>query len=297
MPKVVLTAIALVFGILFLWAIKPFYHVESYERAVVTRFGEFRSVEGEGLHFLVPFVNSVTYYRTDIRSLAPKEAVNTYTIDNQEVNIIFTVFYQLPPERIEYVYRNVQDYQERLFSLVIDRLKSEMGRVNVSQVASKRGEIRDRIQTILETDVQELGLKVTDFQLTNIDYTKSFRAAVEQAAAAKAMVETREQELNQARKTAERAKVEAEGKANAIREEARGQSDANLLVAEAEAKAIKLKGEAEAAAIEAQARALGANPHLVDLRKAERWNGALPTSMLSNVVPFMNVDQNVQTTK
>ncbi|MCC7049830.1 MAG: hypothetical protein IT562_24195 [Alphaproteobacteria bacterium] len=88
--------------------------------------------------------------------------------------------------------------------------------------------------------------------------------------------------------------VSIEGEGKAIRAEAKGQADANLLVAQAAAKAIQLKGEAEAAAIKAQAEALAQNVRLVELRKAERWNGALPQSMLSNVVPFMSVDQQVQ---
>lgn len=34
-----------------------------------------------------------------------------------------------------------------------------------------------------------------------------------------------------------------------------------------------------------------ANAQLVELRKAEKWNGSLPATMLSNVAPFMGVDQ------
>lgn len=257
-----------------------YYTVAPYERAVLTRFGSIIAVEGEGLHFKTPFVNSVTYIRTDIQNISPKVAANTYTIDNQEVDVNFNLFYRVAPDRIEYIFRNVQDYKERLESLAIDRLKAEMGKINVAHVAEKRGELRDRIRDIIARDAASLGVTVTDFQLTNLEYTKSFKAAVEAAAAAKANVETREQELQQAAKTAERVRVEAKGKA-----------DAYLLERRAEAEGIELKGKAEAAAIEAQAKALAANTGLTELRKAERWDGKLPSTMLSNVMPFMNVDQ------
>lgn len=291
MTKLMLGAIAAVACAMFF--LMTYFTVNAYERAVVTRFGQVVSIEGEGLHFKIPFVNAVHYIRTDVQNITPRQPANTYTIDNQEIDCTFNLFYRVPVDRIEFVYRNVQDYQERLQSMAIDRLKAEMGKVNVAHVAEKRGELRDQIKNVLARDALTLGIEVTDFQLSNLDYTKSFRAAVEQAAAAKAMVETREQELQQAKKTAERAAIEAEGKANAIRAEAKGQADANLLVAQAAAKAIQLKGEAEAAAIKAQAEALAQNVRLVELRKAERWNGALPQSMLSNVVPFMSVDQQV----
>lgn len=275
----------------FILFLTTYYTVDPYERAVLTRFGQLVSVEGEGLHFKMPFVNSVTYIRTDISSITPKQAANTYTIDNQEVDVVFSLFYRVPVDKVEFIFRNVQDYKIRLESIAVDRLKAEMGKINVAHVAEKRGEIRDKIKTIIARDALQLGIEVTDFQLTNIEYTKSFKVAVEQAAAAKAGVETRDQELNQARKIAERAQVDATGRANAQREEARGQADGRLLIAEADAKAIQLRGEAEAKAIKAQADALAANQQLVELRKSERWDGKLPTTMLSNVVPFMGVDQ------
>lgn len=276
--KLIFGGIAAVCG--FILFLSTYYTVEEYEQAVVTRFGSIVAVEGKGLHFKTPFVNSVTFMRTDIQNISPKEAANTYTIDNQEVDVNFNLFYRVTPEKVEYIYRNVQDYKARLQALAVDRLKAEMGKINVAHVAEKRGELRDRIKTIIARDAEVLGVTVTDFQLTNLEYTKSFKAAVESAAAAKANVETREQELQQAIKTADR-----------VRTEARGKADAFLYEQEALAKGIKLKGEAEAAAIEAQAKALAANTGLTELRKAERWDGKLPQQMLSNVVPFMGIDQ------
>ena len=279
--KLIFGGIAAVCG--FILFLSTYYTVEEYEQAVVTRFGSIVAVEGKGLHFKTPFVNSVTFMRTDIQNISPKEAANTYTIDNQEVDVNFNLFYRVTPEKIEYIYRNVQDYKARLQAMAVDRLKAEMGKINVAHVAEKRGELRDRIKTIIARDAEVLGVTVTDFQLTNLEYTKSFKAAVESAAAAKANVETREQELQQAIKTADR-----------VRTEARGKADAFLYEQEALAKSIKLKGEAEAAAIEAQAKALAANTGLTELRKAERWDGKLPQQMLSNVVPFMGIDQTGQ---
>ena len=272
------------------------FTVAEYERAVVTTFGKFSHVAGPGLNFKMPIFQSAETYRTDVQSMTLTEkgkddaikGVNTYTIDNQEVDIVFTVFYRLRPDNVRFIYENAQDYKQRLLNIAIDRLKAEMGKINVEHLAQKRGELRDAIRAVLKKDAAVLGVDVTDFQLTNVEYTASFRKAVEQAAAAKAMVETREQEKQQAVRIAERAKIDAEGKANAQREEAKGAADARLLQAAAEARAIELQGEAQAKAIKAQAEALAQNARLVELRKAERWDGKLPVQMLSGVVPFMN---------
>lgn len=65
---------------------------------------------------------------------------------------------------------------------------------------------------------------------------------------------------------------------------------AALALKTAEADGIKVIGIAQATAIEARAKALGQNPNLVTLVAAEKWNGALPTTMPpSSTVPFINI--------
>jgi len=253
-----------------------YFTVDQNEMTVVTRFGHLEYVADPGLHFKIPFVNATTPYRTDIQDLRPDKGVNTYTIDNQEVDIIFTVFYRISPDKVAYIFTNNRDYRERLFSLSIDRLKAAMGQVNVQSVAEKRGELRDAIKATLVRDAAVLGVEITDFQLTDMQYTDAFRQAVNNAAVQKANIEAVEYQRQQAEKQAATAKIAAEGQANAVRAKAAGDADARLLQAAAEAKAIELQGAANAKAIELQAEALKANPDLVELRRAERWNGKIP---------------------
>ena len=72
-----------------------------------------------------------------------------------------------------------------------------------------------------------------------------------------------------------------------LRELLRRPSTVRLVIAQAEAKAIQLRGEAQAAAMRAQADALARNPVLVEMKKAENWDGTLPQQLLSSIVPFM----------
>lgn len=76
--------------------------------------------------------------------------------------------------------------------------------------------------------------------------------------------------------------------ADIVRATAKGDADAKIENARAEAESILLKGTAEAEAIKLRAEALAKNENLVELTKAERWNGVLPTTMLPNsAVPFI----------
>jgi regulator of protease activity HflC (stomatin/prohibitin superfamily) len=282
----------LIAGLCIIVFLMTYFTVDQNQMAVVTRFGHLEYVAGPGLHFKIPFVNSTEHYRTDIQEIHPDKGINTYTIDNQEVDVVFTVFYRLPPEQIAYIYTNNRDYRSRLYAMTIDRLKAAMGQVNVQSVAEKRGELRETIKTVLGREAKSYGVEVTDFQLTDLQYTEAFRQAVNNAAVQKANIESVEYQRQQAMKTAEMVKIKAEGDANARREHARGEADARLLQATAEAKAIQLQGEAQAAAIRAQADALKANTDLVALRKAERWDGKLPVAVYANApIPFLPADK------
>lgn len=261
--------------------LSSFFTVGQNEAAVVTRFGKVEYVADPGLHFKNPITNSVKPYRTDIAEVHPSKGVNTYTADNQEVDVTFTVFYRIPEKNVEFVFTNNRDYEDRLFAITVDRLKAAMGQVNVQILAEKRGELRDTIKATLVKDAAPLGIEVTDFQLTDLQYTDAFRQAVNNAAVQKANIEAVEYQRQQAQKNAETAAITAKGVA-----------DARVLQAQSEAKATQLQGEAQAAAIRAQADALKANPDLVNLRKAERWDGKLPQNIYAGApIPFLNMNQ------
>src|SRR5215470_14591886 len=272
----------------FIVAFDGYFTVQQYQRTVVTRFGQLTYVAEPGFHFKLPFVDATRPFRIDITDVAPEKAVNTYTIDNQEVDILFNVYYRFPADQVAFIYQNVSDARERLYIMAVDRLKVEMGKVNVTSVAEKRGQLRDAVKAVLQKDARSLGIEVTDFQLTNLQYDEGFRNAVKNAAVQKANIEAVEYQRQQAEKSAETARIQAIGQANAAREIARGAADARVLQATAEAKAIELQGEAQAAAIRAQAEALKANPELVNLRRAERWDGKLPTNIYGSApIPFL----------
>jgi regulator of protease activity HflC (stomatin/prohibitin superfamily) len=280
--------IAVVVALLLLWG--SWFTVDRHEVGIVTRWGAIKYTAGPGLHFKIPVAETATMYRTDIRAFQMNK-VNTYTIDNQELDAVFTVNYRISAEQAERIFREVPDFEQRLETLSLDRFKAEVGKVNVTDIASRRGEVGKRVFDVLQKDAARLfGLEVTDFQVNNIDYTQQFRQAVDQAAVAKTLVERAEQLKRQAEIDADSKKITAIGEANAIRERARGDADANLLRAQAEAQAIKIKGEAEAAAIAAQASALKDNPGLIELRRAERWDGKLPSQVLGTApIPFMPI--------
>lgn len=280
----------LILGLFALYLVSPFFTVGEYERTVVTRFGQFSSVAGPGLHLRIPFVNGLETFPINIQRMQ-KDHLNTYTVDNQELDAMVTLNYRIPESEVRRVFTTNRDYRANLESFMIDRFKREMGKINITQVAAHRGDVSLAVQKSLAEEAMQLfGIQIVDFQINDIRYTEQYRRAVDAAAIAKAKVEQSEQERRQAEVVAQRQKIQAEGEANAARETARGRADGELLLATAQAKGKELVGLAEAKALEAQGQALRSNESLVQLEFAKRWSGNLPTNMYASTpLPFLNL--------
>lgn len=278
-----------------------YFTVHERQRAVVTRMGAFNYVAGSGFHFKLPFVDGVEEFDLTIRSLnLPK--LETFTIDNQHVDVDMVVQYQLPAANVERVFRETRDYEQRLQTMAIDRMKIALGKRNIADLPDQRGAVAQEVYTTVKSEAARMfGLDVTDVQIVNIQYSTAFRAAIDSSAVAKANVEQSHQQQRRAEVDALTVKVTAAGVANAAIEQARGQAESQLLTArtaaeairlrgQAEGQAIRFRGEAEGDAISAQMKALAeAGSSYVALEQARRWNGALPTQMLSGTpVPFIN---------
>lgn len=278
------SAVALLIGI---YVMTPFVTIAEYERGVITRLGAVSRTADAGLNFKIPMIESVRVYPVNIQSLVI-ENVQTYTIDNQQLTAKLNVNYKIPADGVENIYRNVPDYESRLQSLVIDRFKNTLGKLNVIDVTSKRADVTMQVFNTVRDEAQRLfGILVVDVQTVNIDYTDGFEQATEQAMTAKAGVERREQEKRQAQVEAERAQIEATGKANAQIASAKGEAESKLAIAKANAEAIRLEGLARAEALKAQGMVV--TTELVEMKKAEQWNGQLPAQMLGGTIPLMQI--------
>jgi regulator of protease activity HflC (stomatin/prohibitin superfamily) len=119
---------------------------------------------------------------------------------------------------------------------------------------------------------------VDSVQIENIDFSDAYEKSIELRMQAEVLVQTEKQNLEKEKVNAEIAVTQA-----------KGQAESNLARARAEAEATRVKGEAEASAIKARAEALAQNQNLIELTKAERWDGKLPTTMIpGSAVPFIS---------
>ncbi len=102
------------------------YEVQPNQRAVITNAGAYAGIADPGFHLKWPFFGAVHYVPTDTQQFETAQ-LNTYTIDNQEIDAVLTVQYQVPVDEVGYIFVHNQDYEENLRSMVINEWKIAAG--------------------------------------------------------------------------------------------------------------------------------------------------------------------------
>jgi regulator of protease activity HflC (stomatin/prohibitin superfamily) len=207
-----------------------------------------------GLHFIVPFFESVVRYpiskQTYTMSIAANEgdisgddSITARTADGQQVNVDASVIYQIDPSKvvqlhIEWQKRYSDDLVRPLSRGIIRDIFSQY---NVEQVVtSKRVELIAQIGEILKAKMEENGLMMLDFVLRNITFTPEYAASVEQKQIAEQLAQQAAYVVQQKQQEAEQARQVAKGQADAAVIMAQGNADARIIQAKAEAEALQL---------------------------------------------------------
>jgi regulator of protease activity HflC (stomatin/prohibitin superfamily) len=257
------------------------YTVDEGYRGVALRNGAVIGTSEPGLGFKMPVIDSVV--DISVQSQAQLyENILAYSRDQQTAGLSLSVNYRLPADQVEVIYREYGGeagvVSRLLDRQVLEEVKNVFGKFNASTAIQERERLAAEVQMAIQKAV--VGpIIVESVQIENIDFSDAYEQSIE----ARMLAEV---EVQKVRQNAEREKVTAE--ITVI--QAQAEADAQLARATAEAEATRIRGEAEADAIEAKGAALRDNPSLIDLVQAERWNGALPTTMVpGSAVPFMNV--------
>ena len=271
-----LVAVPILFG----W----WYTIDQGERGVILRNGALIGIASPGLNFKIPIIDNVVELSVQSHNYR-FENMSTYSRDQQPANLTLSVNWRIPPDRAGEVYERFRDEGGMLTRLVTPRVfehtKNVFGHFNAVTAIQERDRLNLEIQSAVTKALEGAPILIESLQIENIDFSDAYEQSVEQRMLA-------EVEVAKIRQNAEREKVTAE--ITVIK--AKAAADATVAEAEARANSVRLQGDAEASAIAARAKALASNPSLIELVKAEKWNGQLPTTMLpGQTVPFIDVSR------
>lgn len=275
-----LVAIILLYGSFF---VTPEGHV-----SIKKRFGEAIDSVAPGLHFKFPFVDSVE--DMDVRTRKYTLVLNASTTGRNEKDEVelqmpsqvkISANWNIPVNAALEIYKKfggLEQYEDRILDPRVTRAtKQVFANYSIEQVVSERELVRGAIEVALRDALTGKLATMTDINIEDVDWTPKIKKAVEDKQAAKFAFEQEQYTLDKQNLQAQQTVNTANANASAITAE----SIAN-------AAAIEREGEATAKAMTAKAKAIANNPQLVDLIKAERWNGVLPkvsgsTGMLMNM--------------
>ncbi|WP_440906150.1 prohibitin family protein [Catenovulum sp. SX2] len=247
------------------------YTVEEGHVGIVKRFGEAKYQENPGLHFKLPFIDSVEPIEVRTRKNAEKMASSTQ--EQMPVTIEVSVNWTVDKDAALDLFRKygglVQFEQRILDPRFRSATKDTIPRYEAEQLIQDRALAIQGIEQRLIEEMASFPVVVDNIQIENIELPAKYIQSIEIKQTEKNLAAAEEHKLERQRLEALREVNTADAKAQGI-----------IKVAEAEAKAIVLKGQAEATAIEAKAKALQNNPLIVSLTEAQNWDGKLPTTIM-----------------
>lgn len=224
-----------------------------------------------GFHFKVPYICNVV----EINNKVQKVEINAGSTskDLQSIDSVLAVNYHLAKESSIEMYKNIGlNYEDTILQPAIqEATKSVMAGYRAEELIQSRGVVSNAIIDEISKKVNDYGIIIDEFNITNFSFSKAFDEAIEQKLVA-------EQNKMKAATENEQRVAAAEADAAEAKARAEGEADAARIKAEGEAEAIKAKADAQAEANKKIANSL--TPELIEQNKIDKWSGTVPQTVV-----------------
>lgn len=224
-PVIIVIALLAIALIVLISCIKIVPQGSAY---VIERLGSYRTTWSTGMHFKVPFIETISKKLTLMEQVADFPPQPVITKDNVRMQIDTVVFFQITDCKL-YAY-GITNPILAIENLTSTTLRNIIGELDLDQTLTSRDIINTKMRSILDEATDPWGIKVNRVELKNIIPPKEIQEAMEKQM--KAERERRELILK------------AEGEKNSTILVAEGQKQQIILAAEAEKASAILRAEA-----------------------------------------------------
>ena len=188
-------------------------------RGVLLRFGAVQGVLSEGIHLVVPEVNSVELL--EVRTQKEEAQSAAASKDLQTVTTTVAINYHLSEDGVGDLYKKVgRDYRARIIDPVTqESLKGVTARYTAEELIRLREKVKAEVQQEITARLTPYNIVVepSGVSITNFAFSEEFNRAIEQKQVAQQTAEKQRYVLQQAELQAQTAVTEAKGKAEAAR--------------------------------------------------------------------------------
>ncbi len=139
---------------------------DQWNKAVVLRLGKFRSLEGPGLFFIIPIIESIPYW-IDTRVLTSSfKAEKTLTKDTVPVDVDAVLFWKIiDPKKAAL---DVADYQSAINWAAQTALRDVIGKTMLSDMLEGRDKISAELQKIIDVRTEPWGINVISVEVKDV---------------------------------------------------------------------------------------------------------------------------------
>ena len=155
---------------------------DQWSKAVVLRLGKFRSLEGPGLFFIVPLIETIPYW-IDTRVLTSSfKAEKTLTKDTVPVDVDAVLFWKIvDPQKAAL---EVADYQVAIGWASQTALRDVIGKTMLSDMLEGRDKISEALQKIIDARTEPWGINVISVEVKDVLIPASLEDAMSMQAQA-----------------------------------------------------------------------------------------------------------------
>ena len=206
--------------------------VNAGHRAIV--FNSFIGVEkrtlGEGIHFIVPGVETPTTYsvRTETYTMSGRQdegqqqgddAIECLTSDGQKIRLDLSVIYNLISENLWELHKQIgPDYVDKIIRPSVRSIaRNTIANYTVTELYSgNRDKLQDEISLKVKNELDKYYINSTETMIRNVVFSEEFSKAIEQKQVAMQDAERMKYVLEKEKREKERKIIESEGQAIAI---------------------------------------------------------------------------------
>ncbi|MFT6529803.1 MAG: regulator of protease activity HflC (stomatin/prohibitin superfamily) [Psychrosphaera sp.] len=257
------------------------YTVNEGHIGIVKRFSEAKTQVNPGLHFKIPFIDSVE--EIEVRTRKNEEKMASSTKEQMPVTISVSVNWTVDKAAALDLFRQyggLSQFENRILDPRFrSATKDVIPQFDAEKLIQDRASAIQAIEANLIEEMKNFPVTVDNIQIEDIKLPAKYLTSIETKQTEKNLADAEKHKLARQNLEAQRDVNTAKAKADGIR-----------LVAIAEAESIRIKGLAEAESITAKAKALGNNPLIVKLTEAQNWDGKLPATILgSSNMPILDM--------
>jgi regulator of protease activity HflC (stomatin/prohibitin superfamily) len=156
--------------------------LNEYERGVIFRLGRVLGTpKGPGLIILIPIIDRMTKVslRTVVLDIPPQDVI---TKDNVTIKVNAVVYFRVIDPLKAII--DVENFLYATSQLAQTTLRSVLGQAELDELLSRRDQLNEKLQEILDTHTESWGIKVSNVEVKNVDLPQEMQRAIARQAEA-----------------------------------------------------------------------------------------------------------------